>query len=212
MNIKVDKRVPMGFRGIWARCYKNYNFNQITSSFKYEDVDYYDTGFDVQIKLLTEDKKTNNVTPIENLVTRSEFRIAETSDAYFNGYDYMSVVQPNDILYFQGHYWVCDKVDERGIYTPQKQGFYYLHLRKIFNNVIVDNFSKECIVQVVPTANGNVTLNPLKEFYVKGEEVQVIITPNEGYEVDTISGVALDTENKFTAENDVLITVTFREV
>lgn len=212
MSIKIDKRVPMGFRGIWARCYKLNNYNQTLSSIKYQAVDYYDVGFDVQIKLLENDKTVHNTQPIENLVTQSEYRTAQTTDAYFNGTDYECIIQPNDIIYFQGHYWVCDKVEEKGVYTPQRQGFYYIALKKIFENIIVDNFSEECIVQIVPTDNGITTLSPLKEFYVKGEPVELVMTPATGYEVDTISGVGLDAQNKFIANADTLITVTYKEV
>lgn len=212
MSIKIDKRVPMGFRGIWARCYKLNNYNQTSEGIKYQSVDYYDVGFDVQIKLLEKDKFVHNTQPIENLVTQGEYRTAQTTDAYFNGSDYECIIQPNDIIYFQGHYWVCDKIEEVGVYTPQKQGFYYVSLKKIFDNIIVDNFAEKCVVQVVPTENGNVTLNPLKEFYIDGEEVQLVINPNEGYEVDTISGVAVNEQNKFIVTADTLITVTFKEV
>jgi len=147
MNIKIDKRVPFGFKGIWGRCYKltnyneNYAYNDENSNpiaITYQRATYYDIGYDVQFKLLEDgvDKSVNNTLPIDNLVTKGEYRVVKTTDAHFENEKYECVVQPNDIVYFQKEYWVVEKIDERSVYNPNRQTFYYISLRKIFDEVI----------------------------------------------------------------------------
>lgn len=138
MNIRIEKRVPFGFKGIWGKCYKLTNYNETTNSITYQRATYYDIGYDVQIKLLEEgvDKSVNNTQPIQNLITRGEYRYVKTTDAMFDGKKYECVIQPNDIVQFMGEYWVAEKVDERSIYLPNKQTFYYIGMRKIFDEVI----------------------------------------------------------------------------
>lgn len=139
MNIKIEKRVPFGFKGKWGKCYKLTNFANGTPIL-YQDNSYYDIGFDVQFKYLEDgvDKSIINSTPIANLVTKGEFRLVKTTDAYFNdeSKEYECVVQPNDIVNVFGDWWICEKIEERSVYTPQKQTFYYLSLKKIFEEII----------------------------------------------------------------------------
>ena len=140
MSIKIDKRMPFGFKGIWGKCYKLYTSNETNAdTITYQRAKYVDIGSDVQFKLLEQgvDKSINNTQPIQNLITKGEYRYVKTTDATFDGYKYESVCQPNDIVYFMNEYWVVDKVDERSVYLPAKQTIYYLGLRKIFDEVIV---------------------------------------------------------------------------
>ena len=142
MNIRIEKRVPFGFKGKWGKVYKLTNFNN-GSPIIYQDNTYYDIGYDVQFKYLENgvDKSIINSTPIANLVTKGEFRLVKTTDAYFDTstQEYECVVQPNDIIKVFGDWWICEKVEERSVYTPQKQTFYYLSLKKIFEEVLTNN-------------------------------------------------------------------------
>lgn len=144
MNIRIEKRVPFGFKGKWGKCYKLTNFNNVNGGITiiYQDNTYYDIGYDVQFKYLENgvDKTLSNSTPIANLVTKGEFRLVKTTDAYFNinTNEYECVVQPNDIVKVFGDWWICEKIEDRSIYTPEKQTFYYLSLKKIFDKVVED--------------------------------------------------------------------------
>ena len=142
MNIRIEKRVPFGFKGKWGKVYKLTNFNNGIPII-YQDNTYYDIGYDVQFKYLENgvDKSIINSTPIANLVTKGEFRLVKTTDAYFDNttQEYECVVQPNDIIKVFGDWWICEKIEERSVYTPQKQTFYYLSLKKIFEEVLTNN-------------------------------------------------------------------------
>lgn len=147
MIIKIEKRVPFGFKGVWGRCYKltnydeNYTYNDAndtTHVIKYQRVSYYDIGADIQFKLLEDgvDKSVNNTQPISNLVTKGEYRVIKTTDAQWKNKKYECVCQPNDIIYFENDYWVVEKIDERSVYNPNRQTFYYLSIRKIFDEIL----------------------------------------------------------------------------
>lgn len=141
MNISIDKRVPFGFKGIWGKCYKLTNYNEYSENqpiITYQRATYYDIGYDVQFKLLEDgvDKSVNNTQTIENLVTKGEYRVVKTTDAHFDKDKYECVCQPNDIIYFEKEYWVVEKIDERSVYNPSRQTFYYLSIRKIFDEIL----------------------------------------------------------------------------
>ena len=38
---------------------------------------------------------------------------------------------------FEGRFWLVDKLDERSVYNPSKQTFYYIGLKAIFDEVII---------------------------------------------------------------------------
>lgn len=139
MNIRIEKRFPFGFKGLWGQCYKLTNYNQTKNTIIYQRSTYYDVGYDVQLKYLEDgvDKSVINAQPVQNLVTKGEFRLVKTTDAYFDGIKYECIVQPNDIVHFDGEYWLCEKVDERSIFNPAKQTVYYLSMKKIFDKVIL---------------------------------------------------------------------------
>lgn len=142
MNIKVDKRVPFGFKGKWAKCYKLNTLNESDWGFDhaitYQKSYYYDVGYYIQLKDLENgvNKFRNNTQPIENLVTDGVVRYFKTTDAYFNGSKYDCVVQLNDILCVDNEYFIVEKVDDKSIYTPEKQTFYYLTTKQVYVDVV----------------------------------------------------------------------------
>ena len=220
MNIKVEKRFPFGFKGLWAKVYKlNVENEQLQFGdefITYQQNTFVSIGSKVQIKLLEDgiDKSVNNAQPVQNLVTQGEFRLVKTTDAYYetNTNQYKCVIQPNDIVNFNNEFWVCEKIDERSIYNPAKQTVYYIALRKIFDNVIVNNFVNDlCEIWVTENPHGVVELNPSKDVYKIGEVVEVIIMPDDGYVVDEIIGVVLDENNQFKVQGSTNINITFKE-
>lgn len=138
MNIKIEKRVPFGFMGQWGKVYKHTVFDNSQSAITYQRSSYYDIGADVQFKYLEDgvDKSVINTQPAPNLVGKGEFRLVKTTDAYFNGSTYECVVEPTDIVFFDNSYWVVEKVDDRSVFTPAKQTFYYISMKKIFEEII----------------------------------------------------------------------------
>lgn len=141
MNIKIEKRVPFGFKGKWGKCYKNSIFDvAVNDSIIYQDDTYYDIGSDVQFKYLEDgvDKSVMNSQAVKNMVANGKFRLVKTTDAMFNNdtLEYECVVQQNDIVYVFGSYWICEKVDERSVFSPAKQTFYYLSLKNVQDEVL----------------------------------------------------------------------------
>jgi hypothetical protein len=139
MNIKIDKRVPFGFKGKWGKCYKLTNFNETESTITYQRCSYYDIGFDVQFKDLETgvDKSVMNAQPIANLVAKGDYRVIKTTDATLNDKNvYECVCQPNDIVLFDNQYWVVERIDVRSVFTPQKQAFYYLTVKNVFEEIL----------------------------------------------------------------------------
>lgn len=135
----IDKRLPFGAKGEWGKCYKLYNNDLIENeTIQYLDNTYYDIGQDIQIKELTNSANIENAQPIRNLIAQGEYKIIETTDAFFNAETkrFECVISPNDILNVFNEYWVVEKIEERSIYTPNKQTFYYVSIKKIFGNIL----------------------------------------------------------------------------
>lgn len=139
MSIKIDKRVPFGFKGTWGKCFKKTNYNETNNYIDYQRTNYFDIGFDVQFKYLESgyDKQVINTQNIANLIAEGSYRVVKTTDATFNGNTYESVVRIGDIVSFEGRFWLVDKLDERSVYNPQKQTFYYVGLKALFDEVII---------------------------------------------------------------------------
>ena len=139
MSIRVDKRVPFGFKGVWGKVYKHNVYNETTDAITYQRSSYFDIGFDVQFKYLESgvDKQVFNTQSIANLIAEGSYRVVKSTDATLEGTRYSSVVQVGDIVLFEGRFWVVDKLDERSVYNPQKQTFYYIGMKDIFDEVII---------------------------------------------------------------------------
>lgn len=138
MNIRIDKRIPFGFKGIWGKCYKHTNYNETKSSITYQRSSYYDIGFDVQFKYLEDgiDKEVFNTQSISNLIEEGKYRVIKSTDATFNGESYESVIQVSDIVLLDGKFWVVDKVQEKSIYNPATQTTYYIGLKTLLEKVL----------------------------------------------------------------------------
>ena len=143
--VRIEKRLPFGFRGEWAKCYKLYTRSETTEIENVEVVEYQkgyyaDIGQDIQVKHQTGVDRTIELSQtVQNLISKGEYRLIETTDAYFdiNSQSFKCVVDLGDILAFNGEYYVCDKIEVRNIVTPAEQCFYYLGLKKIFNVILV---------------------------------------------------------------------------
>lgn len=138
--MRIEKRIPFGFKGEWGKVYKNYVFDETKENIEYQRNNYVDIGEDVQFKYLENgiDKSINLTQPIMNLPTNAEYRVAKTTDAYLNidTNNYECVVGLNDIVYAFGCFWLVEKIEEKSIFNPIKQTFYYIGLKRIFSGII----------------------------------------------------------------------------
>lgn len=144
MVYNIDKRLPFGFKGEWGKLYKLFNYDEISDEneseiIEYQASNYRDIGQDVQFKHAVGSIRKHELSQsVTNLVDKGEYIERVTSDAYFNDktQSYKCIVSLGDIVYLEGSYWVCDKIDAHTIETPKEQEFYYLGLKKIFDKII----------------------------------------------------------------------------
>ena len=136
-TIRIEKRIPFGFMGDWGKLYKQFVWEENTTqnAVKWQDNTFAELGQDVQFKYLEDgiDKQKNPAQPVENRVDKGEYRIVETTDAYFDddSGEFECVVDLGDIVNVFGRWWVVDSIDEKSIFTPTKQTFYYIALKRI---------------------------------------------------------------------------------
>lgn len=141
--IRIEKRLPFGFRGEWGKLYKLYNSPKIDGNnevLQWQQSNYVDIGQDIQVKVLESgnDYKMELSQTVSNLVNKGEYITRKTTDAYFDTKTktFKCVVELGDIVKLNNEFFVCDKIDAKEIVTPKKQSFYYLGLKKIFDNII----------------------------------------------------------------------------
>lgn len=141
-TIRIEKRIPFGFMGEWGKVYKRFTYEDSTpqGAVLWQKKSYAEIGQDVQFKYSEDGTGKRNifVQPVPNRVMKGEYCIVETTDAYF---DYVSggfecVVDSGDIVSVFGRWWVVDSIDEKNIFTPQKQSFYYIALKRIKEEVV----------------------------------------------------------------------------
>lgn len=139
--IRIEKRLPFGFRGEWGKVYKLYTQDEKTENetIEFQKGYYADIGQDVQFKHQSGVDKTLELSQtVQNLINKGEYRLVETTDAYFdiNTQTFKCVVALGDIVAFNGEYYVCEKIEVRNIVNPAEQCFYYLGLKKIYNVIL----------------------------------------------------------------------------
>lgn len=143
-NIRIEKRVPFGFRGEWGKLYKLYTADVTDKNglIKYSKAYYREIGQDVQFKFVENeiDKRKFPYAEVENLITCGEYRVVDSTDAYFDTdrRRFHSVVGVGDVVYLAGDWWTVDKEEERNIYTPLPQTFYRFGLKIIKEDLTTD--------------------------------------------------------------------------
>lgn len=104
-NIRIEKRLPFGFKGEWGKLYKRYNYETLNAQgiIYRQNSAYKDIGQDVQFKYLAHgvDKNVHVSQSIKNMLDDEKYRVAETTDAYFDDEtkNYECII-PSVILYF----------------------------------------------------------------------------------------------------------------
>lgn len=136
-SIRVEKRLPFGFRGEWGRVYKQYLVDESESDITYQNHNYIQIDSDVQFKSL-KDGFSRIGLPTPNVLMQEDNKVIETTDAYYEDEikDFKCVVSPNDIVFVLGNYWTVESVHELCKYTPNKQSFFYIEIKKIYDYVV----------------------------------------------------------------------------
>lgn len=139
--IRIEKRIPFGFRGDWGKLYKKYNYDELVKDVvQWNKTAYYDIGQDVQFKFMENsvDARTIPSQLVDNYVVKGNYRIAETTDSYFDDRsgEFECVVEIGDIIFLRGRWYAVDDIESRNIYAPQRHSFYYAALKRIEEEVI----------------------------------------------------------------------------
>lgn len=143
-NIRIEKRLPFGFKGEWGKLYKRYNYETLNAQgiIYRQNSAYKDIGQDVQFKYLSHgvDKNVHVSQSIKNMLDDEKYRVAETTDAYFDDEtkNYECIISVGDIVFVFGRYWLVDKIEENSIYTPAKQSFYYCGLLEMKDKIFTE--------------------------------------------------------------------------
>lgn len=135
--MRIEKRLPFGFRGDWGKVYKRYTADkQITvdngAVIEYQKNFYVDIGQDVQFKRVNS-TSTSTEQPLQGLEDTVTYISVETTDAYFDSdtRQFLCVVSPDDIVKVFGRLWAVTSVRTESKYTPAEHKFFYLELRSI---------------------------------------------------------------------------------
>lgn len=134
--MRVERRLPFGFRGDWGTVYKRYTgestVNTKNSSITYEKNNYVDIGVAVQFKVV-EDSIRAAEQPLKGLMTTSNHITLETTDSYYcdKRREYICTVDIGDIVQVLGSLWIVTSLKENTRYAPKKLSFYYLEVKEI---------------------------------------------------------------------------------
>lgn len=134
--IKVEKRLPLGGICFWSKLFKKYSYNEkeeINSDVvEYNKINYVSLEMPIQVKQIDDYEKSKQKL-LASLTSGGENLIVETTDAYFNKEEkeYKCIVDIDELLHFKNNFWLVEKIVEKNIYTPRKQSFYYIQLKKL---------------------------------------------------------------------------------
>ena len=114
-TIKVERRVPFGFRGDWGKVYKKYTTCEEIKvqdrTIKFEGNYYVAIDDDIQVKQVGD--------------------ITSANEQALNGLEYSCCVSPEDIIFAFNRYWMVTDVKEVSKFRPQKISFYYCELKSM---------------------------------------------------------------------------------
>ena len=134
--IRVEKRLPMGRPGTWIKLFKKNTYNleeEINSEVvEYNKSNYLALKMPIQIKRVDDFEKSKEKL-LAALTTNADNILIKTSDSYYNKQeqDYDCVVSVDDLLQFDKNWWLVNKILEKSFYTPRKQSYYYIQLKKV---------------------------------------------------------------------------------
>lgn len=141
-RIRIEKRLPYGFTGKWGRLYKMYAYDdnsQVVDNevITYMRKNYVELGMDLQYKLIQDKSKVKDALLVD-YIANTDKCLVETTDAFFNNKtkEFDCVIFLDDIVYLEKEYWLVEHIQERRIFTPRTQSFYYIALKRIDKEII----------------------------------------------------------------------------
>lgn len=135
-TIKVERRVPFGFRGDWGKVFKKYtDLEELKLDgrvIKVESNYYVSLDDDIQFKQVGDITSANEQT-LSGLEMRTYYATVETTDSYWDDdlKAYNCCVGPEDIVFVFNRYWMVTDVKEVSRFRPQKLSFYYCELKSL---------------------------------------------------------------------------------
>lgn len=135
-TIKVERRVPFGFRGDWGKVFKKYTDLEELKldgrAIKVESNYYVSLDDDIQFKQVGDITSANEQT-LSGLEMRTYYATVETTDCYWDDdlKGYHCCVGPEDIVFVFNRYWMVTDVKEVSRFRPQKLSFYYCELKSL---------------------------------------------------------------------------------
>lgn len=135
--MKIQKRLPFGFRGDWGKLYKRYTEDEECTVdgdrvIEHEQNYYVDIGMDVQFKRVS-DSSSAMEQAIKGLPGPVRYITVETTDAYWDDdfKCYECIVAVDDIVKVFNRVWIVKSIRETCKYTPARHSFYYCELESI---------------------------------------------------------------------------------
>ena len=138
--MRVERRIPFGFRGNWGTVYKRYTaestLNLENNKIVYEKNNYVDIGVAVQFKPVEDESRVVEQS-LKGLLVSNNYITVETTDSYYcdKKKDYICTVDIGDIVEVLGQLWIVASLKESNRYAPKKLSFYYLELKGISSAV-----------------------------------------------------------------------------
>lgn len=141
-KIRIEKRLPYGFIGKWGKLYKMYAYDEKDIQTNNEVItymrkNYIELGMDLQYKKVN-DKSIVKDALLVDYIANTDKCLVETTDAFFNDKvkEFECVVSLDDIVLLDRDYWLVEHIQEKRIYTPKEQSFYYIALKLIDREII----------------------------------------------------------------------------
>ena len=136
--MRIERRLPFGFKGDWGKCYKRYTGEtelliEGTDYIRHEKTVYRDIGQDVQFREATDE--TGNVElPNDGLLIDTGLITVKTTDSYFNNErrGWFCVVAPDDLVIVFGRKWIVQSVNDRIVKrAPNPLKVFFIELKGI---------------------------------------------------------------------------------
>lgn len=135
-TIRVEKRVPFGFRGDWGKVFKKHtNLEDIKFDERTLQIE---SNYYVSIEDATQFKQVGDISSaneqsLNGLEVRTYYATVETTDSYWDDVinEFRCVVDLEDIVQVFGRYWMVTDIKEVSRFTPKKVSFYYCELKSL---------------------------------------------------------------------------------
>lgn len=135
--IRVEKRLPFGFLGMWGVVYKVCKYDYENGDIEYNKRKY--IAMDMPVQFRDAFEKINNKTKIAtDLSANNSEDLVETTDAYYDKETggFSCVVAVGDIVRFGDSWWNVRAVQEKNFFMPQPHTIYSISLLGVNREVI----------------------------------------------------------------------------